>query len=224
MGPDARIFVFWMWILSQLFNDNNKNFKFHSWAGFPVTPAGGSILILFSFPSSLFYDFHPLLWPLAGWRGRKGRKCLYNLEFRDALASALPMKQVVSSLRYFCGFFKDLLVSGDLFPVTQDSFLSLQVSDGASKLWASESGEAFSLGIQADPRPAFSFEWLSLVLRKHSRLPWVTWGNSTWVQTGLTGALFVLLRFRAHAECEAFTPGSVLKPEGSKNARKQKRL
>ena len=116
MGPDARIFVFWMWILSQLFNDNNKNFKFHSWAGFPITPAGGSILILFSFPSNLFYDFHPLLWPLAGWRGKKGRKCLYNLEFRDALASALPMKQVVSSLRYFCGFFKDLLVSGESLP------------------------------------------------------------------------------------------------------------
>lgn len=158
-----------------------------------------------------------------GGEGRAGSA--YNLEFCDALASALPMKQVVSSLRYFCVFFKDLLVFGDLFPVTPDSFLSLQVSDGASKLWASESRAAFSVGIQADPRPAFSFEWLSLVLGKHSRLPSVTWGNSTWVQTGLTGALFsVLPHLKAHAECEAFTRGSVLKPEGSKNARKQKHL
>ena len=112
------------WALSQLFSNNNKNFKFHSWAGFPITPAGGNILKLLSFPSNLFYDFHPTLCcDLAGWRGRKGRKCLCNLEFHDALASALPMKQVLSSWRYFCGFFNDLLVSGDLFAVCHSRLL-----------------------------------------------------------------------------------------------------
>lgn len=80
--------------------------------------------MLFSFPSNLFYDFHPILCcDLAGWRGRKGRKCLYNLEFRDALASALPMKQVLSS-EVFCGFFNDLLVSGDLFAICHSRLLS----------------------------------------------------------------------------------------------------